>query len=94
VSRSRFRRGPYEDLFEVCCQFLDERVSGDRIDGYGPDHVNRKDKEEERELYDEHCASGDYEYERLRTDAEWDYGGGHDGFSSNNFSDSDDCDHA
>jgi hypothetical protein len=74
VSRSRFRRGRYEDLFEVCCQFLDERVSGDGIDGYGPDHVNRKGKEEERELHDEHCASGDYEYEQLRTDAEWNDG--------------------
>jgi hypothetical protein len=62
LSRSQFRRRLYEGLFEVCRQFLDERVSGDGVDGFGPDHVNRKgEEEEERELYDKHSAVGEYE---------------------------------
>jgi hypothetical protein len=66
--------GDYEDLFEVCCKFLDERFPGDRIDGHGTDHhVDRKGEEEEREFRDEHGTGGDYE--QLRADAEWDYSG-------------------
>ena len=62
----------YEDLFEVCCKFLDERFPGDRIDGHGTDHhVDRKGEEEEREFHDGHCAGGDYE--QLGADTEWDY---------------------
>ena len=55
-----FRRGLYEDLFEVCCEFLDERVSGDGVDGLGTDHVDRKGKEEECEFYNEHRDRCDY----------------------------------
>ncbi len=82
VSRSLFRRGRYEDLFEVCYQFLDERFSGDGIDGYGPDHGDHKGEEEDREFHDEHCAGGEY--------AEWNNDGADD-FVRHHFRDSDDA---
>ena len=68
-SRSRFRRERYEDLFEVCCKFLDERFPGDSVDGHGTDHVDRKGEEEERECDDEHRSGR--KHEQLRAAAEW-----------------------
>jgi hypothetical protein len=59
-----------EEIFEVCCQFLDERVPSGWVDGDGADHVDHEGEEKERKLDDKHCASR--ECERLRTDAEWD----------------------
>jgi len=43
-------RGTDETISEVCCQFLDKRISDDRINGGGADQVSRKEKEEERSL--------------------------------------------
>jgi hypothetical protein len=59
-------RGQDEEIFEVCCEFLDERVPDGGVDGDGADHdVNCQTKEEKRR--DEHCA--DREYKRFHTDA-------------------------
>ena len=69
VSRTWFRRGLYEDLFEVCCEFLDERVPDNGVDGHGADLVDHEGEEEEWKLHDKHCASRDYD--QLRADAEW-----------------------
>ena len=33
-----------EEIFEVCCKFLDECVPGDWVDGYGADHADPKAK--------------------------------------------------
>jgi hypothetical protein len=44
-----------EGLFEVCCQFLDQRFFGDGVDVQNTDCVGCKG-EEERELRGERCA--------------------------------------
>ena len=84
-SKPGSREDVYEEIFEVCCEFLDERVPGDSIIGRSADHVDCKGEKEEREFYDEHRACRDY--------AEWSNNGGGD-FSQCNFCRSDDCDHA
>jgi hypothetical protein len=37
-----------EEIFEVCCEFLDERVFDHGVDGYGADHAYGSGEEEER----------------------------------------------
>jgi hypothetical protein len=69
LSKAGSREDVDEDIFEVCCQFLDERISRGGVDGRGADHVNHEGEEEERKLHDEYCAGRDYE--QLRADAEW-----------------------
>jgi hypothetical protein len=64
-----------EEIFEVCCQFLDECVPSDRVDGHGPDHAGPEGKEEEWQLNDQPCARGDLEHPQ--PDTEWnDHGPG------------------
>ena len=53
-------RGPDETISEVCCQFLDERISDDRVDGGGADQVSREEKEEERSLNSKFCDFDDH----------------------------------
>jgi hypothetical protein len=46
VSRSLvLERAPYEGLFEVCREFLDESVPDDRFDGYGAEQAQGEGKE-------------------------------------------------
>jgi hypothetical protein len=75
----------YEEIFEVCCEFLDERFPGNGVDGHSADHINRKGKEEDWEFYDERRACSDY--------AEWSNDGA-DNFSRCDFCNSADCDRA
>jgi hypothetical protein len=86
LSKSGSKEDVDEEIFEVCRQFLDERVPGDGIDGHGAEHINRKD-EEGRELLEQHCA--ECEYEQLRADAERDDDGS-DGIVDS-FDDANDC---
>jgi hypothetical protein len=72
LSKAGSREDVDEDLFEVCCEFLDERVPDNGVDGYGADHIDHEGEEEERKLRDKHCASRDYN--QLRADAEWNDG--------------------
>jgi hypothetical protein len=52
-----------EEIFEVCCQFLDERVPRGWVDGRRADYyvdVDYEGQKEERKLDDEHRASREY----------------------------------
>jgi len=48
-----------EEIFEVCCKFLDECVPGGWVDGYGADDASPEAKEEEWQFNEQPCARGD-----------------------------------
>ncbi len=51
-----------EEIFEVCCEFLDERVPGGWVVWRRTDHIVRKGEEEERN-HDDHVCSRNEQFQ-------------------------------